>query len=91
MPKKSPTRPLFQPFALPVSGPRFYSTSESTRLETRARKMGLRLGILYAEGDKCDRYFIVSMAGTRLERPHPLGWTGQEAESELARIAQEGL
>ena len=34
--------------------PRFYSTSTTARLETRARQLGLRLGISYGEGDCCD-------------------------------------
>lgn len=71
--------------------PRFYSTSQTAKLETRARQLGLRLGICYGEGDRCDRYFIVSVAGKRLERMQPLGWTCDEAEESLARIAREGL
>lgn len=71
--------------------PRFYSTSTTARLETRARQLGLRLGISYGEGDKCDRYFIVSLNGKRLERMLPLGWTAPEAEEALLRLAREGL
>ena len=71
--------------------PRFYSTSTTARLETLARQLGLRLGIHYGEGDKCDRYFIVSANGKQLERMVPLGWTGPEAEESLAKIAREGL
>jgi hypothetical protein len=70
---------------------RLYSTSTSARLETLARQLGLRVGISYGEGDKVDRYFIVSANGTRLERLVPLGWTGPEAETELTRLAEKGL
>ena len=69
--------------------PRFYSTSTTARLETRARQLGLRLGISYGEGDRCDRYFIVSVNGTKLERMVPLGWTGPEAEQALVQYAKE--
>ena len=71
--------------------PRFYTTSSSARLETRARQLGLRVGISYGEEDKCDRYFIVSVNGKRLERMVPLGWTAPEAEQALVRLAREGL
>jgi hypothetical protein len=71
--------------------PRFYSTTTTAKLETRARQFGLRLGILYGEGDRCDRYFVVTLNGKRLERMVPLGWTGDEAEEALARMAREGL
>jgi len=70
---------------------RLYSTSTTARLETLARQLGLRVGISYGEGDKVDRYFIVSANGTRLERLVPLGWTGPEAEAELERLAEKGL
>jgi hypothetical protein len=70
---------------------RLYSTSTTARLETRARQLGLRLGISYGEGDACDRYFIASVNGKRLERLVPLGWTGTEAEEALVRYAREGL
>ncbi|HYO74261.1 MAG TPA: hypothetical protein VEU33_50130 [Archangium sp.] len=69
--------------------PRFYSTSTTARLETRARQLGLRLGISYGEGDRCDRYFIVSVNGKKLERMVPLGWTGPEAEQALVQYAKE--
>ncbi|WNG37242.1 hypothetical protein F0U60_28755 [Archangium minus] len=69
--------------------PRFYSTSTTARLETRARQLGMRLGIAYGEGDRCDRYFIVSVNGKKLERMVPLGWTGAEAEEGLLQYAKE--
>ncbi len=69
--------------------PRFYSTSTTARLETRARQLGLRLGISYGEGDRCDRYFIVSVNGKKLERMVPLGWTGPEAEAALVQYAKD--
>jgi hypothetical protein len=69
--------------------PRFYSTSTTARLETRARQLGMRLGIAYGEGDRCDRYFIVSVNGKKLERMVPLGWTGSEAEEGLVQFAKE--
>jgi hypothetical protein len=68
-----------------------YSTSTTARLETLARQLGLRVGIAYGEGDKVDRYFIVSANGTRLERLVPIGWTGPEAEAELQRLAEKGF
>jgi hypothetical protein len=71
--------------------PRFYSTSTTARLETTARQLGLRIGILYGEGDKCDRYFVVSLRGKRLERMVPLGWTGDEARASLLKLIKEGL
>ena len=69
--------------------PRFYATSTTARLETRARQLGLRLGISYGEGDRCDRYFIVSVNGKKLERMVPLGWTGAEAEEALVQYAKD--
>ena len=69
--------------------PRFYSTSTTARLETRARQLGLRLGISYGKGDRCDRYFIVSVNGKKLERMVPLGWTGPEAEQALVQYAKD--
>jgi hypothetical protein len=69
--------------------PRFYGTSTTAKLETRARQLGLRLGVVYGEGDRCDRYFVVSMDGKRLERMVPLGWTADEAEEALAELARE--
>ncbi len=71
--------------------PRFYSTSTTARLETTARQLGLRIGILYGEGDKCDRYFVVSLRGKRLDRMVPLGWTGDEARASLLKLIKEGL
>ncbi|HYO54666.1 hypothetical protein [Archangium sp.] len=72
-----------------ITLPRFYSTSITTHLETRARQLGMRLGITYGEGDRCDRYFIVSVNGKKLERMVPLGWTGPEAEEALVQYAKE--
>lgn len=69
--------------------PRFYSTSTTAHLETRARQLGMRLGIVYGEGDRCDRYFIVSVNGKKLERMVPLGWTGPEAEEGLVQYARD--
>ncbi|HEX8436408.1 hypothetical protein [Archangium sp.] len=71
--------------------PRFYGTSTTAKLETRARQLGLRLGIVYGEGDRCDRYFVASMDGKRLERLVPLGWTADEAEESLGNMARERL
>jgi hypothetical protein len=71
--------------------PRFHGTSTTAKLETRARQLGLRLGIVYGEGDRCDRYFVASMNGKRLERMVPLGWTADEAEEALAEMARERL